>query len=459
MSNHHQDTIVAIATPAGIGAIGMIRVSGSKAIDLVQSCFKGKKLRAQKPNTIHFGQILDQDQHIIDEVLVSLFHAPRSYTRENLVEISCHGSPYILQKICETLIHNGGRPAEPGEFTLRAFLNGQLDLSQAEAVADLIQAQNKSSHDLAMQQMRGGYSNILQNLRARLIEFASLVELELDFAEEDVEFAKRDDLSRFIIQMIDVIQSMIQSFEIGNVIKNGIQTVIAGRPNAGKSTLLNKLLNEERAIVSSVPGTTRDTIEEALILEGIEFKLIDTAGIREAQDEIEKMGILKTYEKIHSATLLLYIFDIQNMSAQEVLDDLKNINLNSDSIILIGNKTDGPNALSNQSKFETLDSCIFISAATNINLDILKQQMVHRALHGAPINFSNPIVSNIRHIEALNLTKRSLQQVISNLQSGISNELTAQDIRTALYHLGTITGQISSEDLLDSIFRNFCIGK
>jgi tRNA modification GTPase len=317
-----EETIVALATPAGVGAIGVIRLSGPDAIKIASSVFKGKDLTKQQSHTIHFGNIVDGDV-ILDEVLASLFIAPKSYTRENVVEISCHGSNYIIESIIKLLIRKGARSAKAGEFTLRAFLNGQLDLSQAEAVADLIASNSKASQQVALQQLRGGFSNQLQTLREQLVQFASLIELELDFAEEDVEFANRDQLKKLIYEINRVIVALIQSFELGNAIKQGVNTVIAGRPNAGKSTLLNALLNEERAIVSHIPGTTRDTIEEVLNINGINFRLIDTAGIREATDAIEKIGVERTMEKIEQSALLVYVYDADQITINELNSDLR----------------------------------------------------------------------------------------------------------------------------------------
>src|SRR6195952_1423021 len=339
MTNYQEDTIVALATANGIGAIGIIRLSGPEAIAIANSVFKGKDLTKQPSHTIHFGSIVD-DETVLDEVLVSLFVAPRSYTRENVVEISCHGSSYIIEAVIKLLIKKGARSAKPGEFTLRAFLNGQMDLSQAEAVADLIASNSKASQQVALQQLRGGFSNQLQTLREQLVQFASLIELELDFAEEDVEFANRDQLKKLIYEIGKVIGTLIQSFELGNAIKQGVNTVIAGRPNAGKSTLLNALLNEERAIVSHLPGTTRDTIEEVLNINGINFRLIDTAGIREATDTIEAMGVKKTLEKISQSALLLYVFDAQTMTAAQVREDIDQLVHSALPVLAIANKVD-----------------------------------------------------------------------------------------------------------------------
>ncbi|MEO6976849.1 MAG: tRNA uridine-5-carboxymethylaminomethyl(34) synthesis GTPase MnmE, partial [Mucilaginibacter sp.] len=336
---NQQETIVALATPTGTGAIGIIRLSGPDAITIANSVFKGKDLTKQASHTIHFGSITDGDM-VLDEVLVSLFIAPRSYTRENVVEISCHGSAYIIESIIKLLIKKGARSAKAGEFTLRAFLNGQLDLSQAEAVADLIASNSKASQQVALNQLRGGFSNQLQALREQLVQFASLIELELDFAEEDVEFANRDQLKKLINEINRVIGSLIRSFELGNAIKQGVNTVIAGRPNAGKSTLLNALLNEERAIVSHIPGTTRDTIEEVLNIQGINFRLIDTAGIREATDAIEKIGVARTMEKISQSALLIYVYDASEMTEKELNQDIESLHKPGIKMLLVANKID-----------------------------------------------------------------------------------------------------------------------
>src|ERR1700749_1204522 len=339
----NEETIVALATPNGIGAIGVIRLSGPDAIIIANKVFKGKNLTQQESHTIHFGQIVDGDL-VLDEVLASVFVAPRSYTRENVVEISCHGSNYILEAIIKLLIKHGARSAKPGEFSLRAFINGQLDLSQAEAVADLIASNSKASQQVALQQLRGGFSNQLKQLREQLVNFASLIELELDFAEEDVEFANRDQLKKLIGEITIVISSLIQSFELGNAIKTGVNTVIAGRPNAGKSTLLNALLNEERAIVSHIPGTTRDTIEEVLNIRGVNFRLTDTAGIREATDAIEKIGVERTLEKISQSALLVYEINASQITIEELNSDLESLQKPGINMLVVANKIDLLNA-------------------------------------------------------------------------------------------------------------------
>lgn len=463
MSIHRQDlsdTIVALATPSGIGAIGVIRLSGVKAITMCNQFFT-KNLEKLGSHTIHLGLLKDEKGKVIDEVLVSIFVSPRSYTGENVIEISCHGSTFIQQQIIELFIRNGARTANRGEFTLRAFLNGKMDLSQAEAVADLIASDSSASHELAIQQMRGGFSDEIQALRERLIKFASLIELELDFGEEDVEFANRDDLRELVIQIKKVIYDLVLSFQLGNVIKNGVSTVIAGRPNAGKSTLLNALLNEERAIVSSIAGTTRDTIEEVLNIQGVQFRLIDTAGIREATDTIEAIGVEKTMEKIQKSTLLMYVFDVENLPIAEAKADLERLVHESITPVVIANKIDlveNPD-LKKKIHEELKDfPILLVSAAQRENIQGVKD-FLHRVVMTGEISMDNTIVSNLRHYEALEKAHQSLADVLSGLDMGITGDFLAQDIRHALMHLGEITGEISTDDLLDSIFRDFCIGK
>ena len=447
-------TIVALATPAGTGAIGVIRLSGPEAIAIIAKVFRGKDLTKQTSHTIHLGKIVEEGL-VLDEVLVSLFVAPRSYTRENVVEISCHGSAYIIESIIKLLIKNGARSAKPGEFTLRAFLNGQLDLSQAEAVADLIAANSKASQQVAMQQLRGGFSNQLQQLREQLVQFASLIELELDFAEEDVEFANREQLSKLIHQILKVIGSLIQSFGLGNAIKQGVNTVIAGRPNAGKSTLLNALLNEERAIVSHIPGTTRDTIEEVLNINGINFRLIDTAGIREATDAIEQIGVQRTMEKISQSALLVYLFDASSITAQELQQDIDSLQRPGITMLVVGNKVD----LLGSTDFRNsgLSDYFPISAKEKLQIEELKQHIYHAAIKGN-INDDETLVTNIRHLEALQHTEEALKRVMDGLHTTTSDFLS-MDIKQALHYLGEITGEVTTDDLLENIFSRFCIGK
>ncbi|MDB5154738.1 MAG: mnmE, partial [Mucilaginibacter sp.] len=441
-----EETIVALATPNGIGAIGVIRLSGPDAIGIANSVFKGKDLIKQESHTIHFGQIVNGEL-VLDEVLVSLFIAPRSYTRENVVEISCHGSNYIIESIIKLLIKNGARSAKPGEFTLRAFLNGQLDLSQAEAVADLIASNSKASQQVAMQQLRGGFSNQLQTLREQLVTFASLVELELDFSEEDVEFANRAQLKQLIYDITKVIGHLIQSFELGNVIKNGVNTVIAGRPNAGKSTLLNTLLNEERAIVSHIPGTTRDTIEEVLNIHGINFRLIDTAGLREATDTIEQIGVQRTMEKISQSALLIYVFDASETTTAELNSDLESLQKPGITMLVVANKIDLL-----KSEFEMPQSAfISISAKEKRHIDELKHKIYSAAVKHQ-LNGDETLVTNVRHLEALQKTELALIRLLEGIDNQVTSDFLAMDIKQALHYLGEITGAVTTDDLLDNIF-------
>jgi len=467
-ANHDMsDTIVALATPAGIGAIGVIRLSGPKAINIVDQVLPGKNLEEQASHTIHLGTIRDEDV-IIDEVLVSLFIAPKSYTKENVVEISCHGSTYIIQQLIQLFIKKGARMANPGEFTLRAFLNGQMDLSQAEAVADLIASTSASSHSLAMQQMRGGFSEEIKNLRQQLINFASLIELELDFSEEDVEFANRDELKKLIQKIQSLIKALIDSFHLGNVIKSGVSTVIAGRPNAGKSTLLNALLNEERAIVSSIAGTTRDTVEESLNIKGIQFRLIDTAGIRKAQDQIEQEGVERTMEKISQSTVVIYVFDVIESSPKDLWEDVSRFLQGSKAItanskrIFIANKMDLNPYTKPEDYYKigliSKSNLIPVSAKNQMNIEFLKETLYTTVIDN-PALMDQTIVTNTRHFDALNKANESLDAVLNGMHSGVTSDFIALDIRQALHHLGTITGEISTDDLLGNIFSNFCIGK
>lgn len=448
------DTIVALATPSGSGAIGVIRLSGPKAISITQQVFKGKNLSKQASHTIHFGTIKDGEQ-IIDEVLVSLFIGPHSYTKEHVVEISTHGSSYIIQKIIRLLISKGARAAKAGEFTLRAFLNGQLDLSQAEAVADLIASDSQASHQLAMQQMRGGFSTQLQQLREELIHFASMIELELDFAEEDVEFANRDDLKALILKINAVLHKLIQSFEQGNVLKTGVPVVIAGWPNVGKSTLLNTLLNEERAIVSEIAGTTRDTIEDELTINGIVFRFIDTAGIRDTQDTIEAIGVERTHEKMKQAKLILYLVS-PDQPKQIIEEQLLGLEKATIPFLTILNKAD----MLSESQEEVFNQIplIRLSAKEKTGIEELKKAILEKIqLHN--IAADEVLISNIRHLEALQKTDSALTNVLYNLDSSVTSDFISSDIKQALYYLGEITGLVTTDDLLENIFSKFCIGK
>lgn len=460
----HQDTIVALATPPGAGAIAVIRVSGAQAIDISQRVFKsihGKDLKKQKSHTLHLGHIADGSK-IIDQVLISIFKGPNSYTGEHTVEISCHGSTYIQQQIIQLLLRQGCRMAEAGEFTLRAFLNGKLDLSQAEAVADLIASDNEAAHQIAMQQMRGGFSNEIAQLRTELLNFASLIELELDFAEEDVEFADRSAFTELLERIERVLKRLIDSFAVGNVIKNGIPVAIVGEPNVGKSTLLNALLNEERAIVSDIAGTTRDTIEDQLVIEGIAFRFIDTAGIRQTQDVVESIGIKKTFEKIEQAQVVLYlspqITDVHQLQSIELeLEKIKN-QYPQKLLIPIFNKRDLMTSEVIQAIEKQIANALIISAQSGHGIEALKQQLLSLVNTGALRN-NETIITNARHYDALIKALEEIQKVKFGLQTGLSSDLMAIDIREALYHFGLITGQVSNDELLGNIFANFCIGK
>jgi tRNA modification GTPase len=455
------DTIVALATPPGIGAIGVIRLSGPQAIQIVDTVFHGKKLSKQASHTIHFGTIRDEQNLILDEVLVSLFVEPRSYTGENVVEISCHGSNYIIQELIRLFIRSGARAAQPGEFTLRAFLNGQMDLAQAEAVADLIAASSEAAQQVAINQLRGGISTEIKKLRQELIDFASLIELELDFGEEDVEFANRVQLKALVQQLLRFIHKLLESFQLGNAIKEGVITVIAGRPNAGKSTLLNALLNEDRAIVSEIAGTTRDTIEESLNIQGIQFRIIDTAGIREASDAIEAIGVQKTLEKVRQSAVLIYLFDVIKTQPAQLEADLAQLVHPDTQLLVVANKMD----LNPYTEYKhyanphfSAEQWIPISAANEMNIEYLKERL-YQTVVGNQVSMDSAIISNLRHYDALQKAQESLEAVIQGLENVVTTDFIAMDIRHALAYLGEITGEISTEDLLDNIFSRFCIGK
>lgn len=456
MEAESADTIVALATPTGSGAIAVIRLSGPQAIEIVNGVFKGKDLSKQASHTVHFGTIRDEGGKILDEVLASVFIAPHSYTRENVVEVSTHGSKYIVESIIKLFIRKGARAAKPGEFTLRAFLHGGMDLSQAEAVADLIASNSAASHQVAMQQMRGGFSNELKQLREQLIHFASMIELELDFSEEDVEFANRSQLKDLILEIIKVLHRLILSFEQGNVLKNGVPIVIAGKPNVGKSTLLNALLNEERAIVSDIAGTTRDTIEDEINIQGVSFRFIDTAGIRDTEDIIEAKGVERTREKMKKARLVIYLVDPVDDAFEEVSIQVADLILLRTPFVLVINKKDllSPDALA---QYEPLNP-VFISAKSGDGVEALKEELLNQ-VSLRNINVDDVMVTNIRHVEALLKTQASLEKVLYGIDNPITSDFLAMDIRQALHHLGEITGQVSTEDLLDNIFSKFCIGK
>src|SRR5690606_25366817 len=432
-TSNTQDTIVALATsPGSQGAIAVIRVSGADAITLVNSVFKGKDLRNQASHTIHFGTIREREE-IIDEVLVSLFVGPNSYTKENSVEISTHNSKYIIERVINLLIRKGARAAKPGEFTLRAFLNGGLDLSQAEAVADLIASNSAASHQVAMQQMRGGFSDQLKKLREDLVHFASLIELELDFGEEDVEFANRDQLKNLIQKIHSVIHKLISSFEQGNVLKNGVPVVIAGKPNVGKSTLLNALLNEERAIVSDIAGTTRDTIEDEINIKGITFRFIDTAGIRETADVIEAKGVERTREKMKQARLIIYLFDPTQDQIEAVQDQIQEVQELNIPFVTIINKSDLLTE-AQRTAYAVLNP-LNISAKEQIGIEELKDELLNQ-VNLSNINTDDVMVTNIRHVEALQNTQTALEKVIYGIDNPVTSDFLAMDIRQALHHLG-----------------------
>ena len=466
----NNDTIIALATASGNGAIAILRISGNSAISLVDTNFKsvtsGKSIKRQNSHTVHLGHIVDGTR-IIDEVLVTIFKNPNSYTGEDVVEISCHGSAYIQQEILQLFLRKGCRMANPGEFTLRSFLNGKMDLSQAEAVADLIASDNEASHQVAMQQMRGGFSSEISNLRQELLNFASLIELELDFSEEDVEFADRSQFKQLIEKITKVLKSLIDSFAIGNVIKNGIPVAIVGEPNVGKSTLLNALLKEERAIVSEIAGTTRDTIEDEIAIGGIGFRFIDTAGIRETADVVESIGIKKTFEKIEQAQVVVYLFEASKYQVQGdrfrmELERVRN-KYPQKPILVVANKVD----LLDSEELQDLDAftstlkeveVITLSAKTGQGVEKLTDNLLN-LINTGQLRNSETIVTNSRHYDALVKAFEEIQKVKYGLETDLSGDLLAIDIRQALYHFGEITGEISNDDLLGNIFANFCIGK
>jgi tRNA modification GTPase len=448
------DTIIALATPQGSGAIAVIRLSGAHAIEVVDKIFFSKKnLENLTSQSVVFGTIKKEDE-IVDEVLISVFRNPKSYTGEDTVEISCHGSPYIIKTILELLVQNNVRMAQPGEFTQRAFMNGKLDLAQAEAVADLIASESKASHSIALHQMRGGVSNELATLRESLINFTALIELELDFGEEDVEFANREELSSLVQNLEVKIQNLIESFNYGNAIKNGVPVAIVGYPNAGKSSLLNLLLNEERAIVSDIAGTTRDTIEEVLTIEGIQYRFIDTAGLRQSNDTIENIGIERTKLAITKADIIIHIYDVrdENHAQNAITPFLDEIAREGKKLIQVANKIDLKEEL------YTSDTIIFLSTKTKQGLDDLKRKMAHIL---EVSKFENSvIISNLRHLESLKLAMISLQEVKQSMIQNLSGDLLSFHLRNTLRHIGDITGNIDiDKDILGTIFGKFCIGK
>jgi tRNA modification GTPase len=461
-----QLTICAIATSPGIGAIATIRLSGEKALEIADSIFQSpkanKKLADQKPNTLHFGNLTDGNE-LIDEVVVSIFRSPHSFTGEDVVEITCHGSVYIQQRILQLLITKGARMALPGEFTQRAFLNGKMDLSQAEAVADLIASTNRAAQKVAINQMRGGFSSELTNLRGELLHFIAMIELELDFSEEDVEFADREQLKKLVSNIETILRKLKNSFQLGNVIKNGIPVAIIGDTNVGKSTLLNALLNEEKAIVSDIHGTTRDVIEDVVNIHGTAFRFFDTAGIRETTDEIETLGIERSYSKLDQATVVILVVDTQN-EINIISERIEKIRerINDQHLIIAANKVDrGLDKTISGLKEMTLlpnEKLVFIAAKQKTNLDQLILEMQH-AVSLDSISEDAVIVTNVRHFEALVRAHESIERVQFGLENMISGDFLAQDIRECLIFLGEITGEISNDEILGHIFKNFCIGK
>ncbi|WP_019988014.1 tRNA uridine-5-carboxymethylaminomethyl(34) synthesis GTPase MnmE [Rudanella lutea] len=454
------EPIAALATAPGIGAIAVVRVSGEGTIEITNRIFKGKDLSTQPSHTAHFGTLRQPDGTIIDEVLVTVFRAPTSFTKEDVVEISCHGSDYIIRQILTRLTREGVRLARPGEFTQRAFLNGQFDLVQAEAVADLIAADSEASHRSALSQLRGGFSRKLKDLRQQLIDFVALVELELDFGEEDVQFARRDQLRSLMVDVRRVLHPLIESFSVGNAVKNGVPTVIVGKPNAGKSTLLNALLDEEKAIVSDIPGTTRDVIEDELFIDGIRFRLIDTAGLRHTTDTIEAIGVERTRQQMEKASVVVYLFDGAETTPGELRRTMAELEEAGKPYLLVGNKAD----LTLDSGRQTLDDIagkgkiIWISARDQ-RIDDLKAALSLRVRTDSAVQTDGALITNARHLEHLTATDDALARAINGLDAGVTADWLAMDLRVALRHLGELTGEITTDDLLDSIFGRFCIGK
>ena len=450
------DTIVALATAHGVSAIGVIRLSGSKAIGITDRLFPSRDLTRVEGNTLHVG-LLKAGDKVLDEVVVSVFRAPRSYTGEDVTEISCHGSPFIQEQIVHACIGEGARLARPGEFTQRAFLKGKLDLAQAEAVADLIASNTAASQQAALKTMRGGFSEVLKGLRDQLIRFSALIELELDFSQEDVEFADRAQLYGLIRTLETTVDGLLHSFRLGNVIRNGVKVAIVGKPNAGKSTLLNSLLNENRAIVSEIAGTTRDTIEEVINIDGILFRLIDTAGIRESEDAIEVIGVERSREKMREADIVVYMFDAETESRGDLEATVAMLREVNGNHLLVGNKADisGDEAAARQ--FEGMDA-LYISAKSGHHVDVLKERLVDKVLQGK-VNPESTIVTNARHYASLQQVSSSLMDLRAGMDNKVPGDLLALDIRRALHFLGEITGEITNEDQLDYIFSKFCIGK
>jgi len=450
------DTITALATPQGIGAIGVIRVSGVKTFEIVNELFTSKDLSKQPSHTLHVGWLKYNDS-MLDEVVISLFKTPKSYTGEDVIEISCHGSAYVQEQILQALIKAGARLAKPGEFTQRAFLNGKLDLAQAEAVADLIASNTEASRRTSLQQMRGGFSHALKIIREQLLKFSALIELELDFSQEDVEFADRKQLYKLLAEAKEKVGTLLNSFQLGNVIKNGVQTAIIGKPNVGKSTLLNTLLNENRAIVSDIAGTTRDTIEETVNINGILYRLIDTAGLREhTSDIIESFGVERSMEKMRNADIVLYVFDVHATTDDDLSSIVGEFNKENIRYILVGNKADTQNNL--PANFSGQKNVIYISALRQKNIEALKHAIFHATVQENTLG-DQTIITNTRHVAALEKVEESLNDIIDGLNNHLPGDLLALDIKRCLHYLGEITGQVTNEEQLDYIFSKFCIGK
>ncbi|MFK7971051.1 MAG: tRNA uridine-5-carboxymethylaminomethyl(34) synthesis GTPase MnmE [Bacteroidia bacterium] len=461
-----KDTIVAISTPPGFGALGVLRLSGKDAISIADKVFS-KKLANAIGHSLHYGRV-KKNGEILDEAVAAVFKGPKSFTREDTVEFSLHGSPYILREALQLMVDSGARLAEPGEFTQRAFLNGGLDLAQAEAVADLIASTSSGAHKLALQQLRGGVSNELKDLREQLLNFTSLIELELDFGEEDVEFADRTKLRELVDHILERIDGLAKTFSLGNALKQGLPTVILGKPNAGKSTLLNALLNDDRAIVSDIAGTTRDVIEDRVVIEGVEFRLQDTAGVRETTDVIEAEGVTRAVALARKADLVIYLFDLQEESAEQAAAYITSLELaDSTTILLVANKIDlkkGQSKFGARVPYELPNGhaveLLRIAAKGGQNLDLLRQAMADTVtqleVYGGQ---SQAIISNVRHLNALQHAGTHLREVITAIDSGLPPDLMTIDIRSALHHIGEITGEISTDEVLGNIFSKFCIGK
>lgn len=464
MLHLEKDTIVALATAHGSAAIAVLRISGPSAFNIAGSYFFDKNFARKdvssfKSHTMHFG-ILAKDGQILDEVLLAVFRIPHSYTGENSVEIFCHGSLFIQQQLLQLFLSAGARMAEPGEFTLRAFLNGKMDLSQAEAVADLIASNSPVSHQVAMQQMRGGFSSSIKILREQLLNFASLIELELDFSEEDVEFANREELKALVKSIQNLLTKLIQSFELGNVIKNGLPVAIVGKPNAGKSTLLNVLLEDDRAIVSEIPGTTRDTIEDSVVIGGVLFRFIDTAGLRSTEDVIESIGVNKALEAMSKSSIIIYLFDVHTLSTGDLKFELEKLksHIGDSQLLPVGNKLDIENPKELNEEFSDFKDILFISAKNHTHIDLLKNRLIE-LFDARTLNSGETVVTNARHANALKNAYAALEKVKQGLELQVASDFLALDIRYALEQLGQITGEVSNEDLLDNIFSKFCIGK